>query len=484
MSLSRKTIGNASVLAVGTALEAAIQFLFLLIAGRELGPEEFGFYGYLLALVTLAATVAHFGLPVISVREIVRRPAEENSLFAATFRIRAVLSVTGFILALAISLVSPLTAGHRVAVWLIFLYILCVPFDLSFLFDAHKLSRWDVPGRLAGRIVSVGLLILLWKTKEQLQVLDVALCSSVLMIVNISTGWMIARRIRLPLPLLGRSTDTGSLIRQSAPIVWSNVLALTYTQNQTILVKALSTAVETGFYALTSRLLMPILILKGVLYRVLVPIISESAADRAVLTARLEKIIPILSLIFVPLSVLAIAATDVLLVPLFGIRYAGAVLPFQISMAIFVFAGIGSLFGSVVLACGDARTPTVGLTIGTGIALALSLYTIPRYGAAGAAVAAGAGELLSIAYALPKFLHLTRPAVCARLLKTLAASLLGLSVYLFLRWFTAVPPAVNFALDIAVTLLGLIVVKEISRQGITALWQEIRRPNGVAATTE
>jgi PST family polysaccharide transporter len=475
-SLSRKTLGNASVLAIGTALEAVLQFLFLLIAGRELGPEEFGFYGYLLALVTLAATIAQFGLPVISVREIVRRPGDEQSLFAATFRIRSLLSILFFVGAILASLFAPLTPAHRVAVWLIFLYLLCVPFDLSFLFDAHTLSRWDVPGKLLGRITSVGLLVVLWRLNDQLTVSDVALCSSLLMVVNISVGWSVARRIRLPLTPFAATTDTKPLAKMCMPIVWSNVMALTYVQNQTILVKAFSTALETGFYALTSRLLTPILILKGILYRVLVPIFSESALDRTILTVRLEKIFPILGLIFIPISTLAIPAVEVLLVPLFGGNYAGAILPFQISIAAFFVTGLGSAFGSVVLASGDARTPTIGLTIGTGIAIGLSVLIIPRYGAAGAAAAAGLGELISIGYTIPKFLRLTRPSIIARLSKISAASLAGLTAYFLLRPVAALPPFLSFGIAIVLTGIGLWWAGEVSRDHLSALWQLIRKP--------
>ena len=260
------------------------------------------------------------------------------------------------------------------------------------------------------------------------------------------------------------------------PIVWSNVMALTYVQNQTILVKAFSTALETGFYALTSRLLTPILILKGILYRVLVPIFSESALDRTVLTVRLEKIFPILGLIFIPISTLAIPAVEVLLVPLFGGNYAGAILPFQISIAAFFVTGLGSAFGSVVLASGDARTPTIGLTIGTGIAIGLSVLIIPRYGAArGAAAAGDLGNGFDWLYH-PEIsaAHKTRDH---RATIQDQCRLADGTCRIFSAATGCCVAAVRFiGIAIVLTGIGLGLAGEISRDHLSGLWQLIRKP--------
>ena len=474
-TLSQRTIGNAGVLLTGAAVETVLQVAFLVLAGRQLGPSEFGFYGYLLAWVTFASAVAQWGLPVIAVREIAQRPADETSIFAAVFHIRALWSVLLFLVAVAAASVVPVSADHRAAIWLTFAYLLGVPFDLSLLFDAHQRSRWDVPGRMAGRIVSVGLLGLLWRMRGALTVADVALCSTLFLLVNGAVGWMVARRLGHDLRPFAPTPDTGRLLRLSLPVVWSSLMSLAYSQSQTILVKWLSTALETGFNALACRLLMPVLIFRGIIHRVLLPLVSEVGQDRAALTARLERVFPALALLFMPLTALTVPVVQLLLVPLFGTDYAGAVRPLQITVAHFFFSGTGALIGTSLLVNGDARTPALGLTVGCAGSLLLSVLLIPSWGAVGAACATLFGELIAVFYPLPRFLKILRPKVVPRVLRIAAVSLLGLALfYLSLRTL-AMPELAALAIELIVILIGLRLAGEISPERLQTALALFRR---------
>jgi len=466
---SKRAVGNAAILTLGAGVETALQFFFLLLAGRELGPEQFGFYGYLLALVTIVSAVVHYGLPVISVREIAQRPADQSAIFSGTFRIRAALAAAFFSLAVLAAWLLPQSADQRLAVWLIFAYLLFVPFDLSFLFDAHQASRWDVPGRVAGRIVAVGLLFLLWKTRGSVTVVDVALCSSLLMLVNVAIARLLAGARGLALPWLAPTREVSRLLRSGTPIMLANVLALGFSQMQTVLVKWLSTALETGYYALASRLLMPILIFKGVLYRVFLPLISEAAADRDALSVRLEKLFPALALIFMPAVGLGIPAAQVILVPLFGAEYAGAVLPFQIAISHMLLTGMGSLFGSSLVATGDERTPTVGLAIGCAASLAVGGALIGSFGAVGAALASCVGEFVSMGYAIPKFLRVVRPKIAARLVRIGLSSISGCAAFYVLTGFALLPAGYALLAAAVIIAVGLGMAGEISRERLRVL---------------
>ncbi|MBU0509282.1 oligosaccharide flippase family protein [bacterium] len=477
-TLSKKTVGNATILTLGAAAEMVLQVFFLLIAGRELGPEEFGFYGYVLSLVMIASAIAHFGLPVMAVREITQRPFEEKEIFAATFRIRSILAVAFFVGAVLIGGFTSRDVAHRWTMWLMFAYLLCLPFDLAFLFDARKMSRWDVPGRIVGRLVSVAVLVLLWWQRGRLSVVDVALCSSLLMVVNVVIAWGIAFRLDFGLRPLAVTREAWKLTRLSVPIVWSNVLTLAYSQGQTVLVKWLSTALQTGFYALAIRLFTPILIFKGVLYRVLLPLVSEVGRDREALTTRLEHIFPALSLIFMPAVGLGIPAAQVLIVPLFGVEYAGAVLPFQIILGHMLLTGMGSTFGGALLASGDARTPTVGLTVGCVFSLLVSALLIPRFGAVGAAVAACVGEVVSVVYAIPKFLRISRPRVAGRLSRIAASSIAGCIAFFGITAVSWMPEAAALGLSSLVILAGLGLSGEIRRDRVRTMIALFKKDSG------
>lgn len=468
-SLSQKAAGNTAVLVAGMAGEAVLQLAFILIAGRELGPAEFGFYGYVLAIVTLAIAVAHFGLPVIAVREIAQRPADEAAIFAAMFRLRAGLGIGLFLLAALAAAAIPMLPPHRIAVMLMFLYLLCLPFDVSPLLDAHNLARWDMPGRLIGRALSVGLLILLWQTAAPLTIVHVAAATAVVMPANVVVGWRIARRLGFKLHLFAATRDVGTLARDGSVVTWSNLMKTVFSQSQTIFVKWLSTDLQTGFFALANRLFTPVVVLKGAIYRVLLPLVSEAGQNRELLTSRLERIFPALALIFIPLAALGIPAVEVLVVPLFGPDYAPAVLPLQILFSHVVLTGFGSMFGTAVLAAGDARTPTVGVTLGCVVSVGLSVVFIPRWGAAGAAAAVWCGEITSISYVTPKFLRVVRPRIAGRLARILAASAAGTAAYFVLVNFGSIAKPAALAVAVIVLTIGMAAIREITMERLRAL---------------
>lgn len=474
-SLLQKTFGNAAALYIGSALEGVLQFAFLIIAGRALGPENFGFYGYLISILTFVLVVTNWGLPVIIVRELAQRPQEEARLFASMFRVRASFAVIFFLSALAVLFSQPLESIHRTAIGLIFLYLLFVPFDLAPIFDAQKLSRWDVPGKVSGRIASVVTLFVLWTVRGTLTVADIAACASLLMLVNVTVAWCIARKLGLTLRPFGPQANTWQLMRISAYVMWGNLMLTTYTFSQTILVKWLSTDLQTGFYAMASRLLMPVFIAKGILQRLLLPIVSEVAEDQATFTGRLERAIPALTLLFAPVAGLGIPAAEIFIVPILGSDYAGAILPLQISLSHFIITGSGSLYGTALLAAGDQKTPTWGLTIGCAVGVGMSLLLIPAHGAVGAAWSVLIAALVSVLFPLPFFLRRWQPKIGWRLLCIISSSAAGTAGFYLLTSYLSLSDLIALGASAVIILIGLWLSGEISRSKIETLISLFRR---------
>ena len=73
---------------------------------RSLGPEQFGTLSVAQAFVALFAFIASLGLPSIVVRDVVRRPADQEGIISSAFFLRlaggllAVLAATGACIAI------------------------------------------------------------------------------------------------------------------------------------------------------------------------------------------------------------------------------------------------------------------------------------------------------------------------------------------------------------------------------------------------
>ncbi|MBU1638423.1 oligosaccharide flippase family protein [bacterium] len=475
------TANNAAFLTAGTATETLLQFVFVLIVSRELGPETFGFLGFLIAAMTIITTIAQFGLPVIAVREIAQRPHDEAAIFGAVYRLRQSFGLAFFLAVALYSIFNTETAQQTISVWLIFFYLLVIPFELAPVFDAHKLWRWDLPGKLAGRLSAILLLLILWKLDNRLTLIEAALCTALVNVVNVSIGWLIARSGSLSLRPFAATTEIKSIFLKAIPVAWSNLMQILYAQFQLVYVQWLSSALQTGYFALVLRLIIPLLLFKGVIYRILMPLISNVAREQAALRTRLETVFPLVALLFIPLTTATILLSGSLLVPLFGSEYEGSVLPFQIAVSQFIFTGFGSLFGTVLLAAGDAKPSTIGLTIGTAAGLLAGYLLVPPFGALGGAWAFWIGAVVASAYPIPAFLRFCRPAFLGRIIKISIPCLLALmvnySVIYLLKDFVIGASIISIFLMV----FGLAAVGELSQTRVRKLVQMIKNENHESA---
>lgn len=481
--LVRRTLGNAGALMAGSGIEAVLQFAFVLMVSRQLGPEDYGFFEYLVGIITFLIALVQWGLPVVAVRELAQAPERLDTVFGASFRISAALAVVCFAGGIIAAMFSGTTPERSMAIWLLFGYLLFLPFQLAAVFDAHKLSRWDVPGRVIGRTVSVLTLFAIWRVRGQLTVADAALCASLNLAVNVAVAWWIAARVHVK-PKLSVAfdaaaseirTETRRLAKRAAPIMWSNVMTTVYSFSQPVLVKWYSTDLQTGWFGLANRLLFPVLLLRGVLSRLALPILSEAAHDLATFEWRFGRIVSALALFFMPLVALAIPLIELLVVPVFGNAYSGSVLPLQVLFGHLFITGAGSIFGTALFALGYQKPYTWSLTIACALNLIAAYILIPSKGALGASVAVAIAEVTVVAITVPALLKLVSITVWGRVTQIGAISLAGLATYFALTRLLAVNALAALGAEVLLLAILLWVTGEISAERIRGIVDLVRR---------
>jgi O-antigen/teichoic acid export membrane protein len=214
---------------------------------------------------------------------------------------------------------------------------------------------------------------------------------------------------------------------------------------------------------------MPLILLKGVIYRILIPLIAEVVHNPITLQTRLERLLPNLNLLFMPATTLGIIFADVLLVPVFGADYSGSIVPVQIVLSDFFISGAGSLIGTTVFAAGNARTFTVGLTLGTIISIVSAILFVPKYGATGAAIGFFVGSQIATFYSLPAFLQLCRPDIMDRTVRVAVPCLIALIAHFLLTKLGNVDTQLSALVATGLIIAGLSATGELSRQRMDAL---------------
>lgn len=421
LTQGQRAARNFLGLLAGNAGEGALQFLFVVLASRYLGPENFGFLGFSTALIGYLLVVAGFGLPQIAVREIAKMPHDAGRIFGSAMGLRLLL---GFILCAAVSGVLPfveLPADRRTTLFVLSLALLVMPFDLAPFFDAHQQSRWDAIFRLAARSLSIGFLgIFIW-TQKTLTLPVVALTSFVFLVFNAGFAWPGAKWLGLILRPRLAASEMRQMFKLALPIFWAQAMSEIYIHTNLILLGFFSTDRETGFYAVADRVLLAILTLKGILYRLLIPLLSEVAHDHDRLIKRLEIVIPLLAQITIPIAVAAILVADPVLEMVFGTAYSPAIWPFRILTGYIIFTGVGSIFGTTLFATGRQREFSLSITVGSLANLALCFVLIPLLGALGAAVSSAAAEMIVLTVSFLYFRRHFRPIFFPSLMHALIA---------------------------------------------------------------
>lgn len=88
----RRLLLNSSALTVGAVFAQVLTAVALWLAARVLEPARFGLFVGLLGLVTLAATVADFGVNAVSIRWLAHHP-EDGTAFTTTLSAKLLLAV-------------------------------------------------------------------------------------------------------------------------------------------------------------------------------------------------------------------------------------------------------------------------------------------------------------------------------------------------------------------------------------------------------
>jgi len=185
------------------------------------------------------------------------------------------------------------------------------------------------------------------------------------------------------------------MIRVAWPFALLGALAVIYQRLGVLLLAALGTDIETGWYAAASRVIEPVKILHFAVLGALLPALSHLTAttDQPMLAARLFRrswlfLLAISALVM--LSIMTFAAP--LMSLLFGAAYVPAtplVRILAVSLIPYTFSAAWSVRR---VTQGQERRVTVALAASLAMAFLLNLWLIPRQGASGTALTVVIGE--------------------------------------------------------------------------------------------
>jgi O-antigen/teichoic acid export membrane protein len=382
-----RSAGVTTAIKIGAIV---IAFLASLIYARALGPHDYGLFAYVTAWVAIITIPVAMGLPGYLVREGAREPdstgwllrwADKRILLSGL--IAAALMACGYFL--------PPAANARE----LFLVAAVLPLLNSLqqvrtgLLNSHGLvarSQW--PNQIAGPMLMLAMLGLLWVIRGRLHPLDLMLAMVIAAFLPLAINTLQLR------PLVQQRENPPQVdlhARAALPFMWLGGMYLVNSRVDLIMLGSMKGAQEAGIYAIAIRAAELVPFMGVAVNLVLAPRIAQlyHAGSHALLQRMVSSAIRRVFLATLPLALVLTVAAWWILYYLFGSEFTPAARPLQIlavsQLAAVAFGSLGTILNMV----GQERLSLVGVGIALGLNAVLNAILIPRFGADGAAVATG-----------------------------------------------------------------------------------------------
>lgn len=411
MPHSTSILQQAGWLAVAKIVQGIASVAATLAVARHLGPAAFGLLSLASAIALFVGSAASLGLEQIATRELsTADPLSRPPMLSVLRRMRVIGALLGCVVLLAIT-ATPNAREYGVSSLLL---ILC----LLPLAQVGDLAEWRLIA--AGRSRRVAIAIVLSSPLVALARLAFALAGAgVTVFAWLLVGEWALRSLLLAFSSRGRNliapesepaflASALPLLRDSLPLLLSSVAVFIYMRIDQFMLAAMLGPHEVGLYSAIVTLAEVPLVLPVLLLRAALPILarqSETAPDLRDQT--LTSLMRNGFYLHLVIAFVAAAFAKPLVELLYGPTFAASASALGILVLAAPFVALGVLSSSwlVLERCtGHALRRTL---VGAVLNVAFNLFSIPRFGVAGAAVATLAAQIVA-AYVIDAFHAQTR----------------------------------------------------------------------------
>lgn len=438
---------------------------------RYLGVSDFGRYGTVIALVSIASGLADAGLNMTGSRELALLPVghHRRRLLGALLGVRLLLLLVAVLAALAFALLagydSPLVVGTALAGAGAVLVGLQSTLTLPLVVQLQNglLSINEVFKQV---ILVAGVLALAAAGAALTPFFAVQLAVGVGALLAVP---FLVDRSQLTWPSLSRE-DLRHLAFTALPVALAAIITAFYIRALIVLASLLTSEFETGLFVTSSRVIEMIGGLALLIMGVILPVATVAARDdRARLRYVLEHTTKLALVVGGLLALTVVVAARPIVVLLGGEDFAAAAPVLRIQAPVVLTIFLVYAWTTFLIADGRRRALVQCMLVGTSALFVAGITLIAQFDAEGAALAAVAADVVLAAVALRAVRHAGDGEIgiergyLARYVATLAAG--GGAALAVL----AVAPAVVAAVAAAAVFTGVALALRIVPSELTAL---------------
>ncbi|MFV0281807.1 MAG: lipopolysaccharide biosynthesis protein [Rhodoblastus sp.] len=399
-------IGGAGVRLAGVA----VTFLVGIQLARHLGPAEYGVYGTVIAVTSIAAVIAQFGLPQLLTRELAYLETSHMAAYAKGALVYFALMVacaSAFVVAILWLLIGvwPALFGHvhgAALAWGLALAPLTAFVNLGAggLRGLHRAVSAQVQDALVRPTVFglllMGLIFVLNKpvNADLAITLQAIACASALFVCGASLALYMPKSLKKA----AVRTDFGTWASSSLSMAGTEILRIVDGQYAVLLLGAMMAISDVGHYRVAQSIAAFIALPSTLVNLVLMSHIAHlHRAKRFAVLQRLVSSIAIMTFLVTTLATLAIIlAGKPLIASVFGAQFISSWEPLWIIGIAYCIDGLFGCAAMLLNMCGQERLLMRCFVIGLCIGAVASWLLVPVIGISGAACGMAIGQVARV----------------------------------------------------------------------------------------
>lgn len=400
----KKVIKNASWIIICKIGQSILNLIVGMISARYLGPSNYGLISYAASVIAFVVPIMQLGLSETLVQELLDSPDEEGRVLGTALGLNLISAASCMLVVYCFFKAS--NPNEELTVLVGVLYSISLLFQaaeiLQYWFQAKLLSKFTSIASLLAYVGAASYKIYLLVSQKPITWFAVynsvehLLVSAILIIVYSKVG-------RQP---LGFSLRLGrKMLRRSKYYILPAMMITVYQQTDRIMLKHMISAAETAYYSAA----LTCIGVAGFVFLAIIdsfrPVILEAKKND---TGHFEDGLIQLYCIITYLALLQCVVLTVFAKPiilfLYGKAYTGSILPLRIAVWYTTFGYYGCVRNIWILGEGKQKYLWIINVFGASANVVVNALLIPRFGAAGAAVASLFTEFFTnvvVGYLLP-----------------------------------------------------------------------------------
>lgn len=385
-----KLFGNTIYLLLDRVFRLVVGLFVGVLVARYLGPEKFGLFNYVIAIVSIFTAVANVGLNGVVIKELVQRPDNSREIMGSAFILQLIGGGVGVLLSVfSIHLMRPNDHDTQVITVIAATSLVFKSMDVvKYWFEARVDSKNTIIAEGAAFLISAAAkyFCIIWSGSltifAAIFLLEAILGALFFIGVYGLSGFNV-------LAWRASSNKITELFRNSWPLMLSGVATMLYMRMDQIILGDIIGNEAVGIYSAAVRISEILYIIPVTIVASAFPgLIASKKDDEKKYLIKLQKMFELMAFVAVLLVLPISIFSENIMRVLYGSGFSESarILSIHVWTGIFVFSGVVSGRWFVIE---NLQNYTFYRTLfGCVVGVVGNYYLIPKYGAVGSAWAA------------------------------------------------------------------------------------------------